>query len=153
MGQRTGKTENFRFGRAMQMVSVRFRRLADDNLSKYNISVSQLRVLAYLSRKEGPVFQRELEEELGIRRSSITELLQNMEKSGYLQRENSPQDGRVKALFLTPKGQELDRKLKMYLHNLEEMMMAGISPEEKQVFQETILKMIENLEQIERSRE
>jgi DNA-binding MarR family transcriptional regulator len=59
----------------------------------------------------------------------------------------------VKALFLTPKGQELDRKLKMYLHNLEEMMMAGISPEEKQVFQETILKMIENLEQIERSRE
>ncbi len=153
MGQKTERKEEFRFGRALQMANVRFRRLADENLSKYNISVSQLRILAYLSRKEGPVFQRELEEEFGIRRSSITELLQNMEKSGYLKRENSPQDGRIKTLFLTPEGQKLDRELKMYLHNLEKMMMEGIPPEEKQVFQKTILKMIENLEQIERSRE
>ena len=153
MGQKTEQKDEFRFGRAIQMANVRFRRLADENLSKYNISVSQLRILAYLSRKEEPVFQRELEEEFGIRRSSITELLQNMEKSGYVKRENSPQDGRTKILFLTPKGQELDRELRTYLHNLEDVMMEGIPPEEQTVFRKTILKMIENLEQIERSRE
>ena len=78
--------EEFRFGREVQNVANRFRRLGDENLQKEGITISQLRVIAYISGHGEEVCQKSLEEHFDIRRSSVTGLLQNMEKSGLLGR-------------------------------------------------------------------
>jgi len=147
--------EDFRFGRAVQMIANRFRRLGDENLSNQGINICQLRILSYLHRNEsgGPVYQRTWEDEFGIRRSSVTSVLQNMEKNGYLVRESSPADARTKCLRMTEKGKELDRSLLDYIHSLEEAMMDGISPEERQILKNALLRMLENLEKTEKEKE
>ena len=145
--------EEFRFGREVQNLANRFRRLGDENLQKEGITISQLRVIAYVSRYgDTPVYQKELEEHFGIRRSSVTGLLQNLEKSGLLVRVGAEKDARVKIVSLTEKGRALDEKLKSYIHGLESEMMKGFSAEEKDVLRGFLLRMLENLDSVERSR-
>ena len=145
--------DDFRFGREVQNLANRFRRLGDENLQKEGITISQLRVIAYVSRYgDTPVYQKELEEHFGIRRSSVTGLLQNLEKSGLLVRVGTEKDARVKIVSLTEKGRALDEKLKSYIHGLESEMMKGFSAEEKDVLRGFLLRMLENLDSVERSR-
>lgn len=144
----------FRFGRELQKIANRFRRLADENLNQEGITVSQLRVLAYVSSrgKEGKVYQRDLEEDFGIRRSSVTGLLQNMEKSGILKRTSCPEDARIREISLTEKGVVLDERLKEYITNLEEELLSGFSPEEKDILRSLLSRLSENMEKAERNR-
>jgi len=145
--------EDVRFGREVQNLANRFRRLGDENLQKEGITISQLRVIAYISKHSGEtVYQKTLEEYLGIRRSSVTGLLKNMEKSGLLERSGSDTDARVKIVSLTEKGRELDVKLKNYIHGLEEEMMKGFEEREKELLRTFLQRMLENLDLIERSR-
>ena len=145
--------DEFRFGREVQNLANRFRRLGDENLQKEGITISQLRVIAYVSHhSDVPVYQKELEEYFGIRRSSVTGLLQNMEKSGLLVRVGAEKDARVKIVSLTEKGRALDEKLKSYIQGLEADLMKGFSSEEKNAMRGFLLRMLENLDSVERSR-
>jgi len=145
--------EEIRFGREVQNVANRFRRLGDENLQKEGITISQLRVIAYISRHgEKPVYQKELEEHFNIRRSSVTGLLQNMEKSGILLRTSCEKDARVKIVSLTEKGRDLDEKLKSYIQSLESELMKGFDGEEKALLYGFLIRMLENLDSVERSR-
>ena len=142
----------FRFGREIQKLANRFRRLGDENLQKEGITFSQLRVIAYISRssEEKEVYQKDLEAYLGVRRSSVTSLLQNMEKSGLLLRFGSDFDARIKKIALTEKGKELDLNLKNFIQLLEGTMLNGFSEEEKETLRGFLLRMNENLEETER---
>lgn len=143
----------FRYGKEIQKIANLFRRLADENLNQEGITVSQLRVLIYISRKdkEGKVYQRDLEEYLDIRRSSVTGLLQNMEKNGILLRTPCESDARSKEIVLTEKGRVLDERLKEYITNLEEEILKGFSQEEKELLKNLLLRLGENLENAERN--
>lgn len=146
--------EEFRFGREILKLGNRFRRLGDENLQKEGITFSQLRVIAYISKnsEEKEVLQRDLEEFLGIRRSSVTSLLQHMEKSGFLERSLSSANARIKTIALTEKGKLLDESLKHHVHLLEETMLFGFSEKEKEALRGYLIRMQNNLEETERSR-
>ena len=69
-------------------------------------------VIGYLSEHEGKdVFQRDLEEEFSVRRSTATGILQLMEKNELITREPVSHDARLKKLVLTPKAIEIQKRL------------------------------------------
>lgn len=62
-------------------------------------------IMEYLYRhKDEAVFQRDIERAFSITRSSVTNILQLMERKGYIERRSVPQDARLKMLVLTEKG-------------------------------------------------
>ena len=62
-------------------------------------------IIEYLYRhRDEPVFQRDIEREFSITRSTVTNILQLMERKGYIQRLSVPQDARLKQLVLTKEG-------------------------------------------------
>lgn len=61
------------------------------------------RVLALLKQKDG-VSTKEMAAIMGIRVSSLNEVLGKMEKDGYVERTPSPDDRRVMLVWLTDKG-------------------------------------------------
>lgn len=141
----------YRFGRALMALAHSFRRLGDENLSRHGISLSQLKVLSHAARcPEEGVLQRDLEQVLGVRRSSVTSLLQNMEKSGLIRRCGTACDARQKHIFLTPAGMQCDRDLYRYIETLEETMLAGFDDAEKEHLRAYFTRMAQNLEQAER---
>lgn len=56
-------------------------------------------IMEYLYRhSETPVFQRDIEREFSITRSTVTNILQLMERKGYITRRSVEQDARLKQL-------------------------------------------------------
>ena len=64
-------------------------------------------IMEYLYRNsDTPVFQRDIEREFSITRSTVTNILQLMERKGYITRQSVAQDARLKQLVLTEKGRQ-----------------------------------------------
>ena len=88
-------------------------------------------IIEYLYRhRDEPVFQRDIEREFSITRSTVTNILQLMERKGYIQRLSVPQDARLKRLVLTEKGACIHEKTMQSLHQTDEFVESLLTPEE-----------------------
>lgn len=104
-------------------------------------------VIGYLYRnRKKEIFQKDVEAEFSIARSTATGILQLMEKKGYLYRQSVPHDARLKQLLLTEKGIECHEQHIQWIEKTEAMMREDLSEEEIQTFFRVIRKMRENLE-------
>ena len=69
-----------------------------------DLTMMQSWIIGFLYKKrDQEIFQKDIEAEFSIARSTATGILQLMEKKGYIQRENLPRDARLKRLTLTEK--------------------------------------------------
>ena len=88
-------------------------------------------IMSYLYwHKEEPVYQRDIEREFSITRSTVTNILQLMEHKGYIQRLSVPQDARLKQLVLTEEGSRLHEKTLLSFHQTDDYV-AGLLTEEE----------------------
>lgn len=84
-------------------------------------------IMEYLYRNsDTPVFQREF----SITRSTVTNILQLMERKGYIARQSVAQDARLKQLVLTEKGRQFHENTMLALHQTDEYV-AGLLTEEE----------------------
>ena len=91
------------------------------------------------------IFQKDIEAEFKICRSTVTNILKLMEKKGYIKRESVPYDARLKKLVLTDTGRELHEKTKDMIDMLEEQTVAGISKEDLDTFYRVIDQVKNNV--------
>lgn len=103
-------------------------------------------VLAYLANHtEQDVFQRDLERAFSIRRSTVTQILQLMEKNGLITRESVPQDARLKRIRMTEQGRALHQATVCAFRRINSRALAGVSEEEQAVFFGVLDKIKSNL--------
>ena len=101
-----------------------------DNENEERITKMQGWVIDYIyDHRTEDVFQRDIEKEFEIRRSTATELLKLMEKNELLIRQPVPNDLRLKKLILTQKALNQHRKMDKMIKEVEAVMLNGISPE------------------------
>lgn len=88
-------------------------RMCDSNARQTGITGSQARLLCFLAivSLEQDIYQKDIEEEFGIRPSSATGLLQALEQQGLIRREAVSLDGRLKKIVLTEKAQEIQARI------------------------------------------
>ncbi len=94
----------------------------------------------------GDLFQRDVEEELSIRRPTATGILQLMEKNGLLRRESVEYDARLKKLVLTDRALALDANAQAVLGEREGRLTADIPPEELAAARRVLERMRRSLE-------
>ena len=88
-------------------------------------------IIEYLYRhRDEPVFQRDIEREFSITRSTVTNILQLMERKGYIRRLSVPQDARLKQLILTEEGVLFHEKTILSFHQTDDYV-AGLLTEEE----------------------
>ena len=88
-------------------------------------------ILSYLyHHTDAPVFQRDIEREFSITRSTVTNILQLMERKGYIRRQSVPQDARLKQLVLTEEGVLFHEKTILSFHQTDDYV-AGLLTEEE----------------------
>lgn len=122
-----------------------------DNIAakKYvdNITGMHSWVIGFLyHNRDRDVFQKDLEEEFSIRRSTATVILQLMEKNGLITRCKVAYDARLKKLQLTPKAMETQEMIIKEIEQLETRMTQGIPAEEMAAFFHTLEKIKKNIE-------
>ena len=88
-------------------------------------------ILAYLYHsQEEEIFQRDIERAFSITRSTVTNILQLMEKKGYISRMSVPQDARLKRLVLTEAGAEAHRQILRSLRQTDDYVSGLLTEEE-----------------------
>lgn len=104
-------------------------------------------VIGYLARhRDRDVFQRDIENEFSMRRSTVSNMIKLMEKKGYIRREAVKGDARLKRLVLTHKSLEIYGHMMEEIAENEARMKRGISDEELEIFFRVIAKIQKNLE-------
>lgn len=105
-------------------------------------------IIRYLSEnRDKDVFQKDLEIRFSVRRSTMTSILQLMEKNGLIIKQEVPTDRRLKKLILTDAAMEGQETMKRRIDELEQKMRRGISDEELDAFFATAEKIGKNLEE------
>lgn len=103
-------------------------------------------VLHYIivEKERGDIFPKDLEEFLGIKGSSVTSLINNLEQGGYLRRESLESDGRYKKLVLTDKTKGMQEDILKRVYDYMHSMFVGIPEEHLKIFESVILQMTKN---------
>ena len=143
--------EKTRIGFEVKTLANMLRRQVDkleSNRGIDGVTGTQGRVIGFIVSKKGKdVFQRDLEEEFSVRRSTATSILQLMERNGFIRREAVDYDARLKKLILTEKALALHKEIEKNLDETERLITKGVSDEELATFLAVIAKMKENLDQ------
>ena len=88
-------------------------------------------IVEYLySHQSEPVFQRDIERDFSITRSTVTNILQLMERKGYIERRSVPQDARLKQLVLTEEGICFHEKTMLCFHQTDDYVAGLLTAEE-----------------------
>ena len=103
-------------------------------------------IIEYLYRHpDQPVYQRDIEREFSITRSTVTNILQLMEHKGYIERQSVPQDARLKRLILTEEGVRIHEKTMLSLKQTDEFVAGLLTEEENAELLRLLNKLREGL--------
>lgn len=91
------------------------------------------------------VFQKDIEKELNMRRSTASEVIKTMENKGYVKRESVDYDQRLKKLVLTQKAINHQHKFMKFAEQFDEKVASGLTNEELTKFYEILDKIKSNL--------
>ena len=92
------------------------------------------------------VYQKDIEQEFNISRSTATELLQNLEQNDFLTREVSLTDGRLKRIVLKDKAIKLQEAVIETFNQVENKLLDGFSREEQEILFNYLGRIRKNLE-------
>lgn len=93
------------------------------------------------------IFQKDIEEEFNIRRSSATVMLQGLEQRGYIRRTQIEKDARLKKIELTEKARKLQKRVRSEIDQFHEQLEKDLSKEEKEEFFRLLDKIKSNLKE------
>lgn len=112
-----------------------------------NLTGRQMRVMGFIAHRShfGDVYQKDVESELNIRGSSVTSLLGNLEKHGFISRESAADDARFKRVVLTEKGMKIHERAWQNIVSLNGVMLFDMSGEEVGELKRLLKKAFDNV--------
>ena len=92
-------------------------------------------ILDFIQReKDRDIFQKDIEKEFQIRRSTATGILNTMQKRGLIERVYCEEDARQKKIVITEKGKRLQAKSFKKMQEFERKIKDGLTEEEVDEF-------------------
>lgn len=104
----------------------------------HGITAAQYNVLSALAAAGEGISQRELGDVLVVDRSNVTGLVDRMETSGWVRREDDPADRRVYRVVLTTAGRRLWEKIAPAYEAVVLQVVAGIGEKQAKATLETL---------------
>ena len=136
-------------GKMINRISNRLRRRSGKAQETIGITGAKGNILNYilLESEKHNVYQKDIEKEFGLRPSTATEVLKNLEEEELIVRIQDEEDGRYKKIVFTDKAEMIRGALRGEIEKTEELLLKGITPEEQEIFMKITAKMLENLQQ------
>ncbi len=135
--------EDVHIGKQINICANRIHRKISKEAARYGITGVQSRVIGFIYHEsyKRDIFQKDIEEELDIRRSSVTSVLQLMDKNGYIKRLSVSEDARLKKIILTEKGIEIQKNVHDFILKFERSLSDELSDDEAN----TLINLIDRL--------
>ena len=133
----------------LSLIGQRTKHLLHGRLLPYDITPQQARIIGFVcsEQREGKIIcQKDIEEAFELKGSSITSLLQGLERKGFITRRPDPSDERRKIVIVLPKGERLMNDFETAFREIDEKMLQGLTPEQQQSLVDTLKLLADNLE-------
>ena len=114
--------------------------LAKRRLTPLGLTVQMCGVMNLLA--EGPISQQGLGEQLGIDRTTVVELIDELEKRGVVERRRNPADRRSYALHLTTKGRPVQKRAAQAFDAAAEEVFSPLRPGEQTALADMLKRII-----------
>ena len=114
--------------------------LAKRRLNPIGLTVQMCGVMNLLG--EGPVSQQELGEQLGIDRTTVVELIDDLEKKGVVERRRNPADRRSYALHLTARGRIVQKRATKALDAAVDEFFGPLTSAERKALADMLTRVI-----------
>jgi DNA-binding MarR family transcriptional regulator len=101
-------------------------------------------ILVYILEKE-IVFQKDIEKEFGITRSTASKVISLMESKCLIIRKSVSNDLRLKQLVLTDEAKKIVLAVKEDLNKFEKRLTYGLTEEEKELLSSILCKIEKNI--------
>ena len=125
--------------------------MLNHGVAQNDITYVQSLVLLFLNNmrcqfgSDHEVSQKDVEDYLLLKGSTVTRLLSRMEESELIQRVRSQKDCRSNYLVMTEKGESFVPVFYQVLDNVEQLMTDGFSQEEKETLMTLLQRVIKNI--------
>ena len=106
------------------------------------------RVLAALREKDGRRMG-DLSKTTSIEVSTLTRLVDNMEKDGLVVRRRDSDDARAVSLHVTPSGRRLTQRIVPIAERYEAVALEGFTPGEAAVLKKALRRLYDNMDALE----
>lgn len=110
------------------------------------VTGTNMRIIRFLKANENrDVYQKDVEKEFGITRSTASRVLVLMEEKGLVKRLSVEHDARLKKLVLTEKSTQMGEAMRQIGEKTDAKLLEGFSEEEKEQLYSFIDRMVENV--------
>ena len=105
-------------------------------------------ILRYLyEHQDKEIYQKDIEKEFSINRSTTSEMLKLMCKKGMIEREEVEYDARLKKIVLTESSRNHNRQIEENLKEMHQKLVKDLSKEEINTFIKIADKLINNIKE------
>lgn len=143
------KIRNMHTGRLVRMLNHQLKRnqkpeeaVEDDELTPMQRHILNYIFLETLHRD---IYQKNLEEEFQVRKSTVSGILKLIEKNGFIYRESVKEDARLKRILPTKKAEALRPSILEHIHETEIRMTEGVSEQDLFLCKKVLYQMCQNL--------
>lgn len=120
----------------VKIASNQLSRRLDTFAKQHDATWVQMSIIDFLSNHpDKELFQRDIEQEFFIQRSTATIALQRMEKKDLIIRKPSTSDARQKSVFLTDKAWQLEKEIKHFMHLQQQVLDEHFTTEELDIIE------------------
>lgn len=140
---------DIRLGFLLHDVSRLRRVVFDKYVEPLGITRSQWWVIAYLGRHDGMI-QTDLADVLELGKAALGALIDRIEASGLVERRFDAVDRRVKRLFLTKKGSQVIKEMRLKSHEMSDLILRGLSEADRNTLVNHLTLIKSNLLQAKR---
>lgn len=128
----------------VKLVHLSLRRAYDEAFAKHGLTGPQANLMRFVWQQSG-IELRTIQEQLNVTSATLTGIVDGLVERGLVERRLSPDDARVKQLFLTERGRVVSDELGGIIFQVEEQLVRGFSASEQALLHEWLQRMADNL--------
>lgn len=121
-----------------------------NNYKNLNLEVTpvQGKILMFLYHNHEPLCQKDIETLMSCNKSTLSAILNTMEKNNLITRNDSLEDSRRKIISLTEKSLRITKLVEKNHKRIDEILCSDITLEEYITFDEVLTKIRKNMERM-----
>ncbi|KPN80216.1 Transcriptional regulator [Apilactobacillus kunkeei] len=133
-------------GRQLKIASTQLTKQFDKFAIQYDLTSMQMSVIDFLTLfKDQEMFQKDIEREFNIRRSTASTLLKRMEDKGLVRRVESNKDARQKQVILTDLAVQYEDDIQKFMVETQQQIHGFLSDEEYAALESSLDKIIKHM--------
>jgi len=143
--------EMYPYSLYIKVIAQRVREIIDQLLKDHGLNSSQAILLSHIHQsieEHIEINRKYLEKTMALSGPSVTNLLNGLEKSGFITRNSNPKDGRNLRIDITDKAKQFLSERSDAFSKSEELLTQGMSDAEKAMFVSLLTRAFENVEKL-----